>query len=372
MNNISITFCFIFSVTLFAQIDPCTQNTKLSNGTLLPMDPIKTNEGRGNLSGSPYYYEIWVNDVGAQGAKLTWYGTNQGGGAAFKAEWNKPDNYIGRVGYRWGDYQSDGGKYTQYKNIYADFNYERSGNGTGGDYSYIGIYGWSRNPDAEKDEEKLIEYYIVDDWFGNEQLSTCTFGWNEEANSCTPNLAVSKGNFTVDGGTYNIYTVVRTNKPSIDGYTTFTQYFSIRQGMAVNRRQCGTYSVTEHFKKWEELGMELGNMFEATFFVETGGGPGSLDIMYLKLSQEDERRLSSPIKALNNIPKFRVRSLSNGNLFIENPESSVIYLYSTGGKMLKKISVPAGSSTVKLSVPSGIYVVRDFKANQMQMVMVKQ
>lgn len=30
--------------------------------------------------------------------------------------------------------------------------------GSGGGYSYIGIFGWSLNP--------LHEFYVVDDWFG--------------------------------------------------------------------------------------------------------------------------------------------------------------------------------------------------------------
>ena len=38
----------------------------------------------------------------------------------------------------------------------ADFAVTKTG--SGGGYSYIGIFGWSLNP--------LHEFYVVDDWFG--------------------------------------------------------------------------------------------------------------------------------------------------------------------------------------------------------------
>jgi len=97
-------------------------------------------DGNKSLTGSSYGYEMWTQ--GGNNNKLLWFGPNQGGGAAFRAEWNNPNDYLGRVGYYWGN----GGLFTTYKNIYADFNYTRSGRSTAGNYSYIGIYGWSRNP----------------------------------------------------------------------------------------------------------------------------------------------------------------------------------------------------------------------------------
>jgi len=254
--------------------EPCSKNDKLSGAMRLPM---QGNQGMGVLDGSPYHYEIWVDRGGAEGAELYWYGANRGGGAAFRAEWKNPDCYLGRIGYFWGD----GQPYTAYKNIYCDFNYTRSANGTAGGWSYIGIYGWARNPDAVDPDKRLIEYYIVDDWFGDSQLGVKTIC----PEGCEP-----VGSITVDGGNYLIYTNIRVEKPSIDGTQTFIQYFSIRQDMEQERRQCGTISVTEHFKKWEELGLELGNMYEAKFLVEAGGGTGWIDLSYLSFSMEDKPR----------------------------------------------------------------------------------
>ena len=230
--------------------------------------------GNKALTGSPYGYEMWTE--GGNNNKLIWYGPNQGGGAAFRAEWNNPNDFLGRVGYYWGN----GGKYTQYKNMYADFAYTRSGRSTAGNYSYIGIYGWGRNSSASKNEEKLIEYYIVEDWFGNQwESDTSPIGTNTTGGS-------KKGEFTIDGSTYNVVTNVRNSQPSIDGTKTFTQIFSIRQ----KPRNNGTISITEHFKEWEKMGLILGNMYEAKFLVEAGGGTGWLEFTWLKLSQEDKPR----------------------------------------------------------------------------------
>ena len=233
-----------------------------------------TSNGRGSLSGSPYHYEMWT--AGGSGNKILWYGPNQGGGAAFRAEWNNPNDFLGRIGYYWGS----GGPYTNYKNMYADFTYTRSGKSTAGNYSYIGIYGWGRNPSASTDSEKLIEYYIVEDWFGNQwQGDTSPVGTNTTGGT-------QVGSYSLDGATYNVIKNVRNNADSIDGKKTFTQFFSIRQTL----RKSGTISITEHFKKWEALNMILGNMYEAKFLVEAGGGTGWLDLSYLKFSQEDSPR----------------------------------------------------------------------------------
>ena len=258
------------------QQDPCTQSTKLTDGVRLQK---RGNAGTGPLAETPYHYEMWCDRRGAEGVDMYWYGANQGGGAAFRAEWTRPDVFLGRVGYFWG--KEDARPYTAYKNIYCDYNYTRSENGTAGGHSYIGIYGWGMNPDAEDPDWRLVEYYIVDDWYSARQLGAGTICGGR----CEP-----VGSLTVDGATYLVYTNLRVEKPSIEGDKTFIQYFSVRQGMEEGRRQCGTISVTEHFKAWEKMGLPLGNLYEAKFLVEAGAGTGWIDLSYLSFSQEDEPR----------------------------------------------------------------------------------
>jgi hypothetical protein len=185
---------------------------------------------------------------------------------------------LGRIGYYWG---KSGKKWDQLGEIYADFNYTRSANGTGGSYSYVGIYGWTWDP--------MMEWYIIDDWYGNGQLGMNTLG-----NNCQ---AVGSP-ITVDGGTYNVYTCTRPQgSGSIDdSKPAFPQIFSIRQDMTNQGgpRQCGTYSITEHFREWakiDALKSKIGkNTYEAKFLVEAGSGTGWFEATYLKLTQEDAPR----------------------------------------------------------------------------------
>jgi endo-1,4-beta-xylanase len=272
VNILLLLGCVFFGacITKGEKIDSSTQNTKQGGSITFTAN----SSGNKPLGDSPYGYEMWTQ--GGNDNKLIWFGPDQGGGAAFRAEWNNPNIFLGRVGFYWGN----GGKYTEYKNLYADFNYTRSEHLTAGNHSYIGIYGWARNPDAEKEEERLIEYYIVEDWFGNQ--------WQKDTTPITTNTTGGSvlGSFTVDGAVYNVIKNVRHNEPSIEGVKTFIQYFSVRQ----TPRQSGTISITEHFKQWERLGLHLGNMYEVKFLVEAGSGTGWLELSYLKLSIEDNLR----------------------------------------------------------------------------------
>jgi hypothetical protein len=183
-------------------------------------------------------WSIWSS---GSGGCITPYGNT----AAFKATWNNSGDFLAREGFQWNETKT----YDQYGTITADYAYTKTG--TGGGYSFIGIYGWSNSP--------LIEFYIVDDWYGGNNPPTAG--------------GSLKGTFEVDGGTYKVYSNQRVNQPSIHGDQTFMQFFSIRQ----IPRQCGHISVTDHFNQWKTLGLNLGKMYEAKLVVETGGGSGSID-----------------------------------------------------------------------------------------------
>ncbi|MCL2763981.1 MAG: glycoside hydrolase family 11 protein [Treponema sp.] len=174
--------------------------------------------GNKALPGTPYGYEIWSQS--GNDNRLIWYGPNYGGGGAFRAEWNNPVVFLGRVGLFW----NRGMPYTYYGDVFCDFEFTRSGNGTAGGTSYIGIYGWSRNP--------MIEWYIVEDWYSSGVITPSRIGGG----------ARKVGEFTVDGAVYFIYHAIRpAGSGNIEGHRNpFPQYFSVRQ----STRQSGTISIT--------------------------------------------------------------------------------------------------------------------------------
>jgi len=76
-------------------VDPYLEKMKLYNG-----DEFSGNSG-GNrpLPGTPYGYEIW--SAGGSDNRVIWYGPEYGGGGAFRAEWDYPNDFLARVGYFW-------------------------------------------------------------------------------------------------------------------------------------------------------------------------------------------------------------------------------------------------------------------------------
>ncbi|HTQ06794.1 MAG TPA: glycoside hydrolase family 11 protein [Polyangiaceae bacterium] len=193
-------------------------------------------------------WQIWSN----QGTgTLTTFST-----PAFSAAWNNSGDYLGRLGFEWGN----GGKtYDQYGTITAGFTFKKTG--SGGGFSYIGIYGWSTNP--------CIEWYIVDDSFGNMPF--------------TPYNASQKGSTTmIDGENYKFYSnPTNGTGGSRCNASSWTQFWSIRQ----KARQCGTITISDHFAAWDAAGMKLGTLLEAKLLVETGGGSGSVDFAVADLEK---------------------------------------------------------------------------------------
>lgn len=185
-------------------------------------------------------WQIWSN--GSAGS-ITTYANAQ----AFTATWNNSGDYLARLGMNWQNNMT----YTQLGTITAEFNETKSG--SGGGYSYIGIYGWSVSP--------CVEFYIVDDSYNQMPVN--------------PGNTTNKGTVTIDGGTYTLYlrATTGTGGSNCPGVSSWNQFYSVRQ----KARTCGTISVTQHFAAWAAAGMTLGNMNQAQVLVEVGGGSGSVD-----------------------------------------------------------------------------------------------
>ena len=157
------------------------------------------------------------------------------------ATWNNSGDFLGRVGLQW--YRTK--TYDQLGTVSADFAETKTG--SAGGYSFIGIYGWSVQP--------TIEYYIVEDSFNKLPLNPG---------------GTKVGTAMIDGDTYDLYSRNATGS-SIDGSTSFVQFYSIRH----TARQCGHISISAHFDAWAKAGLKLGKMEEAKILIEAGGGSGS-------------------------------------------------------------------------------------------------
>jgi len=263
LSAIFVLFICVLNLSCVSKIkqteqtaDPFIEKMELNGGRMFSGN----SQGNRPLPGSPYGYEIWSES--GNDNRLIWYGNEYGGGGAFRAEWNNAKTFLGRVGLFW----NNGNPYSFYDDTFCDFEFTRSVNGTAGGASYIGIYGWSKDP--------MIEWYIVEDWFSAGVITPSRIGGNAE----------KINEFTIDGEVYFIYKAVRpAGSGNILGVNEpFPQFFSVRQ----TTRQSGTISISGHFKAWEKEGLILGsNMYEAKFLIEAGSGTGWFDASHISFYQ---------------------------------------------------------------------------------------
>lgn len=221
-------------------------------------DPAKDEMGHvGNgktvqgMNNGEVYFPIgsaWSGYLFYQGGNnsMTYYDNG-----TFKAAWNVTNDFVTSVGY-------DYGSPVKYQDMQYDCYFRHTKTGSAGGYSYIGIHGWTLEP--------IVEFFIVDDWYNKPGANL---------------LGQKKGEFTVDGANYEIYKNQRVQQPSIAGTQTFPQYFSVRS----SARQCGHIDISAHFKQWNSLGMNMGDeMRQLMYYIEVGGGTGSLDCTYFFMS----------------------------------------------------------------------------------------
>ena len=220
-------------------------NNAYHSGSKVDIDTYSSNQ-IGSIGGKSY--AMWA-DSGYNTA--TFYSDG-----SFSCKFYQAMDYLCRSGLSFDSTKT----HNQIGHLYADYKVIKGGV-SGVNYSFIGVYGWSRYP--------LVEYYIVDNWLSDYRPGD----WVGN---------VKHGNYVIDGAYYTVYENTRYG-PSIDGDTTFKQFFSIRD----NPKSCGTIDITAHFNQWERLGMRLGNLYEAKILGEAGstgsGASGSVDFPYAKV-----------------------------------------------------------------------------------------
>ena len=214
-----------------------------------------------------YDYEFWKDEGGSGRMTLK-------SGGTFSCEWNNVNNILFRKGRKLGASQT----HQQLGNISMTYDviYNPAGN------SYLCVYGWTKNP--------LVEYYIVESW-GN---------WR-------PPGASSMGTITVDGGSYDVYRTTRVNQPSIEGTSTFDQYWSVR----TSKRTSGTISISQHFNAWESRGLQMGMIYEVALCVEGYQSSGNAAHSYSKCLPSAEARSHRSHRNLRNLRNLHNNLRSN-------------------------------------------------------------
>lgn len=231
LHFLAVSLPLIFSLPVFAQWGWGTE--QLNQGTTLSSN---TSGNQGD-----YHVEYWKQNDNESGSMTL----DEDGG--FRCNWNYNENILFRKGKRPGS--------RDLVVVYeADFNPQ--GN------AYLSIYGWFQNP--------LVEYYIIESW-GNYR----------------PPGAAKKGGFETEEGKYDLYQTERTG-PSIEGDNkTFQQYWSVRTA----RKTKGSVTVSDHFDGWQNVGFQIGSIYEVSFNVEaykSDGGSADVKMQIMTKSEYEE------------------------------------------------------------------------------------
>jgi endo-1,4-beta-xylanase len=174
-----------------------------------------------------FFWALWTDDQSG------WVDYQNGSGGNYTVSWNYNGNFT--AGKGWG---------SGALNRIVGYNVGTHTHSGGGVFGY---YGWTRNP--------LVEYYVNERW-GNSRPT-----------------GELRGTVTSDGATYDIYTAMRYNAPSIDGTQTFRQVWSTRRNQAPTG-QNNTITFANHRNAWASVGLSLGNDWSpaAILLTEAYGG----------------------------------------------------------------------------------------------------
>jgi endo-1,4-beta-xylanase len=204
--------------------------------------------GRGLLD-SGYSYELWSATQGSGCMQV--YGVD----GNYIASWTAAADFLVRTGLVFDATKT----HAQVGTITAQFAQNFTEVPVQGATSkiYVALYGWTVEP--------LMEYYVIED-HGD-------FVPGPVASDGSPRT--NYGSLTVDDGTYDIWALPVMDRPSILGDNSdFTQIFNVRRV----RRKCGHISLSEHFAKWDAVGLTLGKLEEAMFLMEAQNNSGTIDV----------------------------------------------------------------------------------------------
>ena len=179
---------------------------------------LKQNHATGHVG--DLFFTHW-KDGGATSLTVDAEGT-------FKVNWQGGGyNYVGGPGWHFGD-----------KNRVIGYRFDEDSGA-----SYITLYGWGYDKNMPaSDPAHLVEYYILQRW---------TYDPTQDG--------VYGKTFVSDGVEYSTYRSIRKQKPSINGVSTFYQYWS----KPTRQRSLGQdhkIIFADHVRAWADSGWVLPNL----------------------------------------------------------------------------------------------------------------
>ena len=294
MAKIKKSICAALTVFMAAASIPTVTNAA---------DDRKT----GNIGG--FDWEMWNQDYKGTASMDPSAGS-------FTCSWNNIENFLARMGK---NYDSQKKNYKAFGDIVLNYDVEYTPKGN----SYMCIYGWTKTP--------LVEYYIVEGW-GD---------WRPPGNEGT-----KMGSCTIDGKSYDILKSMRYNKPSIEGTTTFAQYWSVRTSSG-SRNNTTNYmkdkvSVSKHFDEWSKAGLDMsGTLYEVSLNIEGYRSNGSAKVKSISFGASDDI-IDPPTPVV-------IEPDANGYYFKNDFESGLGDWGSRGGATVKSGTGYDGSKGVSVS-----------------------
>lgn len=241
--TIIATGLFTFSGHIAYAVDPCSQVSQLSGGTIIT-------ENKVGSTGTGYEYELWTDGTGANGTLISYPKD-----ACFKASWDHSGSILACEGKSFNQAKlNDLGGDLQINYAFEKTEEEHA------NYAFIGLEGWMNNAQ--------IEWIIVEDCV-NDNDTVYVSDYQKEV-----------GETFVDGSVYKVWT--RRTPVGIDGRSTY-YIFSVRQ----SRRQCGTVNLSEHFRQWSKIGVDINYDRElldnANITVDVFNGKGSVTFTHASM-----------------------------------------------------------------------------------------
>lgn len=251
----------VTGISFYVYSRECSGSANVIMNEISVNDPTKAApdyQVRGISDDSHYTYEVWNSESIGQ-ASIKGGKDNAG---TFSCEWTDTDNTIFSKGFVYTGTRP----YTSYPDLSCEYSMDYYATGS----SWYGIHGWFQN--LQDPECSVAEYYIIDGY----------------TNWMPPADAASLGTISVNDCNYNVFCIYNECAPTILGMQPCYQYWSVRADGQLHDLPAephNTISICEHFRNWDEAGLNMtGNLYEASFYIEGKNSSGQANVLQNEIS----------------------------------------------------------------------------------------